>query len=159
MVVDALWQTITYLQRIQQMDPHRYLRLALQSSQLIAFEGHTRSWYARILTWFEAHGLQIDHFPPFRYNLDAPLSRLTGEQANRLIRLYLLGLHIHGTWIAPSLELGTKMKFYRDHLLRLTDDDFIRSPDYMDIHVTCYEDCHWPDLCIIPLPLNRDRES
>lgn len=136
MVVDALFQTVTYLQRIQQMDPHRYPRLALQSSQFIASEGHTRSWYARILTWFVTHGLQIDHLPPFRYNLDTPLPRLTREQANRLIRSNLLGLHIHGTWIAPSLELGTKMQFYRDHLMRLTNDGFIMRPNYMDIHMS-----------------------
>ena len=118
------------------MGPHRYPQLALQSSQLIASKGHTRSWYAQILAWFEAHGLQIDHLPPFWYNLDAPLSCITRKQANRLIRLDLLGLQIHDTWITPSLELGTKMKFYRDHLLRLIDDGFIWRADYMDIHMS-----------------------
>ena len=88
------------------------------------------------MTWFVAHGLQIDHLPPFRYNLDTPLPHLTREQANRLIRSDLLGLHIHGTWIAPPLELGTKMQFYKDHLMRLTNDGFIMRPDYMDIHMS-----------------------
>jgi len=33
-------------------------------------------------------------------------------------------------------ELGTKMAFYREHLLQLTEDGFVTRPSYMDTHLS-----------------------
>ena len=32
----------------------------------------------------------------------------------------------------PTRQLGTKMAFYREHLLELTEDGFVTRPMYMD---------------------------
>lgn len=40
------------------------------------------------------------------------------------------------TWIQPAHELGTKMAFYREHLLQLTEDGFVIRPSYMDTHLS-----------------------
>ena len=36
----------------------------------------------------------------------------------------------------PIQELGTKMAFYREHLLQLTGDGFVIRPSYMDTHLS-----------------------
>ena len=40
------------------------------------------------------------------------------------------------TWIEPIQELGTRMAFYREHLLQLTGDGFVIRPSYMDTHLS-----------------------
>ncbi len=78
----------------------------------------------------------MDRLPPFQYSLDAPSLSSTRIEINRLIRQDLIQLDTKSTWIQPTQELGTKMAFYRAHLLQLTEEGFVIRPGYMDTHLS-----------------------
>lgn len=118
------------------MDPTRLPRLALESSQAIATRGTHPSWYGSTVTWFTAHGLQIDHLPPYQYDPASPYIRLSRVDRNRVLRYDLLQAHIRDTWIPSTGTLPVKMQYYRDHFLRLTEDGFIQRPGYMDVFMS-----------------------
>ena len=62
--------------------------------------------------------------------------KLTRPEINKIIRQDLTQLETKRTWLDPSLELGTKMAFYKDHFLATTEDGFIVGPRYMDSHLS-----------------------
>ena len=114
----------------------RYAHLALESSRQLASQGDRSCWYAHMTSWFELHGFSMDRLPPFQYSLDAPSISFTRADITRLIRQDLTQLDTKRTWIQPAHELGTKMAFYREHLLQLTEDGFVTRPSYMDTHLS-----------------------
>eukprot|EP00250_Pteridium_aquilinum_P019422 c24426_g1_i1 orf=1306-2640(+) len=135
-VVEALTCSVSFIHSTWELPRHRYARLALESSRQLASDGDTACWYAQMTSWFELHGFSIDRLPPFQYSLEAPLLSLTRPEISRIIRQDLIQLDTRRTWIDPPQELGTKMAFYRDHLLRTTEDGFIVRPGYMDTHLS-----------------------
>lgn len=135
MVVEALFQTITFIQRVRDMTPGRLPRLAMESSQMIASQGTTHPcWYATVLAWFTTHGIDIDRLPPSQYDPASPYYRLSRVDRNRVLRCDLVQAHVRDTWMVAALP--TKMQHYRDHFLRLTEDGFIQRPGYMDIFMS-----------------------
>ena len=115
---------------------HRYARLALESSQKLALQGDTTCSYGQMASWFHLHGFSMDRLPPFQYSLDAPSLSITRIHITRLIRQDLFQLGTRRTWIQLTRELGTKMAFYRDQFLQLTEDGFVTRPSYMDTHLS-----------------------
>ena len=85
-----------------------------------------------MIAWFLLHGFDMDKLPPFQYSLDAPSLTLTWTKITQLIKQDLIQLDTRRTWIQLTPQLGTKMAFYREHLLELTEDDFKTRPTYMD---------------------------
>ena len=136
MVVEALTRSVSFLHSLWKLPRERYARLALESSQQITAQGDTSCWYAQMASWFELHGFSMDRLPPFQYSLDAPSLSLTQREITRVIRLDVFQLDTQRTWIQPAQELGTKMAFYREHLLQLTEDGFLTRPAYMDTHLS-----------------------
>lgn len=108
-VTEALFQTISYIQRVRETGPTQLPKLALQSSQEIATRGTHPSWYASVLTWFTAHGLQMDKLPPYQYDPNSPHIRLSHVDSNQVIQYDLLQAHIRDTRITPERPLPTKM--------------------------------------------------
>ncbi|MCO5607117.1 hypothetical protein L7F22_061309 [Adiantum nelumboides] len=78
----------------------------------------------------------MDRLPTFQYSRQAPSMSLTRVEITRLICQDLMQLDTRRTWIEPSQELGTKMAFYREHLLHLTGDGFVIRPSYMATHMS-----------------------
>lgn len=144
-VVEALTRSVSFMHSLWDLPRHRYARLALESSRQLALQGDIACWYAEMTSWFQPHGVSMDRLPPFQYSLDAPSLTLTRAEITRLIRQDLIQLDTRRTWIQPMQELGTKMAFYREHLLQLTEDGFVTRPSYMDTHFSCATVCHWPD--------------
>lgn len=135
-VVEALFQAVTFMHRIWELPHERYPRLALMSSKRLAEDGDTHCWYAEMQSWFGRHGLQIDALPPFQYSLDCPLLDLTDTERNRVIRADITRLHTERTWINPQEPLGTKMAYYQNHFMHISPDGFISRPAYMDTHLS-----------------------
>ena len=89
--------------------------------------------------------------PPFQYSLQAPSTvSVTRVEITRLIRQDLIQLDTRRTWIDPVQELGTKMAFYKEHLLQLSGDGFVIRPSYMDTSfVSQFAMCYWSDSHIL----------
>ena len=47
----------------------------------------------------------------------------------------------------PIRELGTKMRFYREHFLQLTEDGYMIRPTYMDSHLSHGIRCAIGQIC------------
>lgn len=90
--IDAIFQIVTYLIRLEELASHRLPRLAMESSKHITLQGDDRTWYARIRRWLNSLGIQLDRLPP-QYDLDAPFLCLTQSERNCLIRANILQLH------------------------------------------------------------------
>eukprot|EP00250_Pteridium_aquilinum_P003010 c13314_g1_i1 orf=3-338(-) len=107
--------------------PHRHIcaRLALESSRQLASKGDTSCWCAQMIAWFQLHGFDMDRPPPIQYSLDAPSLSLTRTEITRLIIQDLIRLDTRRTWTQPARELGTKMAFYREYFLRITEDGYV----------------------------------
>lgn len=114
----------------------RYTKLALESSRQSTMQGDTSCWYAQMTSWFQRHGLNMDRLPPFQYPLHAPALTVTQTEITRLVRHDLIKLDTERTWIEPIQELGTKMAFYKEHLLQLSGDGFVIRPSNMDTHLS-----------------------
>ncbi|KAH7434041.1 hypothetical protein KP509_07G098200 [Ceratopteris richardii] len=134
MLVEALFQAVSFVHSLWDTTRDRYTRLALESSRQLALQGDTSCWFAQMTSWFQTHGFTMDRRPPFKYSLQTPLMYLTRVEITRLIRQDLIQLDTRRTWIEPTQELGTKMALYREHLLHLTTDGFVTRPSYMDTH-------------------------
>ena len=136
LVIEALTRSISFIHSIWGLPRDRYARLVLESSRQLTSQGDTSCWYAQMIAWFQLHGFDMDRLPHFQYSLDAPSLSLTQTGITRLIRQDLIQLDTRRTWIQPTRELGTKMAFYREHLLELTQDGFVMRPTYMDTHLS-----------------------
>ena len=134
--IEALTASVSFVHSLWDATRDRYARLALESSRQLALQGDTSCWYAQMASWFQMHGFTMDRLPPFQYSLDAPRKSLSRGDVTRLIRQDLIKLDNKRTWIEPTQELGTKMAFYKEHLLQLTWDGFVIRPSYMDIHLS-----------------------
>ena len=64
-VVEALAQSVSFIDCTWELPQHRYARLALESSKKFARDGDTSCWYAQMGSWFELHGFSIAGYPPF----------------------------------------------------------------------------------------------
>ncbi len=131
MLVEALFQTVCLLHRLQSMHHDRIAYRALQASQSMALAGDTSSWYAQTSEWFTRHGLDIDRLPPLQYDIHAPTYNLTRQGRNRIIRQEISRIYIERTWISPGQPLPTKMLHYHEHFLQISDQGFIDTPQYM----------------------------
>ena len=136
LVVEALSRSVSFIHHLWDLPRDRYARLALESSRQLAMQGDRACWYGEMTSWFQLHGFSMERLPPFQYSLDAPSLDLTHPEKTRLIRQDLVQLDTRRTWIQPVQELGTKMTFYREHLLQLTEDGFVTRPRYMDTHLS-----------------------
>lgn len=134
--IEAITRSVSFLHSLWDTRGDRYTRLALESSRQLAMQGDTSCWYAQMAAWFQKHGLSIDRLPPFQYSLDAPSLPVTRTEITRLIRQDLIQLDTRRTWVEPVQELGTKMAFYKEHLLQLSGDGFVIRPSYMDTHLS-----------------------
>ncbi|MCO5563810.1 hypothetical protein L7F22_017459 [Adiantum nelumboides] len=85
--------------------------------------------------WFSTHGLDIQQLPPFQYDPDSPLFRLSHEERNRVLGQDLWQLYIKETWITPRQPLPSKMLYYRDQFMTILEDGFIQRPRYMDVYM------------------------
>ena len=56
MVVEALFQTISFIYRMREMPTDRLSHRAFEASRQLAEDGHTGSWYAQMLQWLSHHG-------------------------------------------------------------------------------------------------------
>ncbi|KAH7446947.1 hypothetical protein KP509_01G083500 [Ceratopteris richardii] len=117
--IEALTRAVSFVHSLWDTTRDRYTRLALESSRQLALQGDTSCW-----------------LPPFQYSLQTPLMYLTRVEITKRIRQDLIQLDTKRTWIEPTQELGTKMAFYREHLLHLTTDGFVTRPSYMDTHLS-----------------------
>ena len=133
MVVEALFQTICFIQRVRELPPDRLTRRAFESAIQIAESGYDRAWYTQIRAWFGAHGLDLESLPPFQYDPDSPQVHLSRSERNMVLRQDLWQLYIRQTWITSPLQ--RKMSHYRDHFLTILEDGFIQRPRYMDIYM------------------------
>ncbi|MCO5608531.1 hypothetical protein L7F22_062742 [Adiantum nelumboides] len=127
-VVEALTKSVSYIHSLWNLPSHRYVKLALESSCQLAREGDSNCWYEQMSAWFQLNGFtmdRLDRLPPFQYSLDAPMLTLTRQEINKTIRQDLTQLETKRSWLTPSLELGKKMAFYKDHFLTTTEDGFI----------------------------------
>ncbi|MCO5602573.1 hypothetical protein L7F22_056707 [Adiantum nelumboides] len=117
MLVEALFQTVCLLHRLQSMDRDRIAYRALQASQSTALTGNPSSWYAQTSEWFTKYGLDIDRLPPLQYDIHAPTYTLTHQERNRIIRQEISYIHIERTWISPRQPLQPKTLHYHEHFL------------------------------------------
>ena len=134
MVIEALFQTVTFLHRLRELPPERLTRRAFESSRQLAEEGHTGVWYTQVLEWFAQYHIDIDRLPPLQYDPDAP-RRLSRTEKNRVLRQDLWQLYIQVTWSSPPQGLTTKMEYYRKSFLQLSKDGFIERPRYLDVYL------------------------
>ncbi|MCO5563476.1 hypothetical protein L7F22_017118 [Adiantum nelumboides] len=123
MLVEALFQIVCFIQRVRQLSPDRLSYRALAS----------RVWREWIMvctddTVVQYHGLDIQQLPPFQYDPDSPLIRLSHEERNRVLRQDLWQLYIRETWITPRQPLPPKMLYYRDQFMTILEDAFIQRP-------------------------------
>lgn len=133
MVVEALFQTVCFIQRVRELPADRLTRRAFESAIQIAEGGYDGAWYTQVRAWFGVHGLQLESLPPFQYDPDSPYVHLSRSERNTVIRQDLWQLYIRQHWITSPLP--RKMSYYRDHFLTILDDGFIQRPRYMDIHM------------------------
>ena len=134
--IEAITRSVSFLHSLWDTHGGRYTRLALESSRQLVMQGDTSCWYAQMTSWFQRHGFNIDRLPPFQYSLDAPSLPITRTEITRLIRQDLIQLDTKMTWVEPVQELGTKMAFYKEHLLKLSGDGFVIRPSYRDTHLS-----------------------
>ncbi|MCO5607542.1 hypothetical protein L7F22_061739 [Adiantum nelumboides] len=125
MLVEALFQTVCMLHRLQSMDRDRIAYRAFSASQDMALAGDRSSWYAQTRDWFSSQGLDIDRLPPLQYDTRAPTNSLTRSERNRVIRQEIWHTYIQRTWVDPGHELPSKMLHYREHFLQLSEQGFI----------------------------------
>ncbi|KAH6558407.1 hypothetical protein KP509_1Z065800 [Ceratopteris richardii] len=135
MLVEALFQLVTFILRVRELPTSRLTRLAFESSRHLAETGHEGVWYAQTYRWLADHGMGITDLPPFQYDLSSPHITLSRSERNRIIRQDLLQIHVRETWIAPREPLPTKRQHYREHFLTVTADGFIQRPRYMDTYM------------------------
>lgn len=134
--IEALTRSVSFIHSLWNTNRCRYTRLALESSRQLAMKGDTSCWYAQMTSWFQRHGFSMDRLPPFQYSLDAPSLPITRTETNKIIRQDLIQLDTKKTWVEPTQELGTKMAFYRENFLQLSEDGFVTRPSYMDTHLS-----------------------
>ncbi|MCO5569025.1 hypothetical protein L7F22_022731 [Adiantum nelumboides] len=135
MLVETLFETVCFIQRVRQLPQDRLSYRALEASRQLAESGESGSWYAQMTQWFSTHGLDIQQLPPFQYDPDSPLIRLSHEERNRVLRQDLWHLYIKETRIIPRQPLPPKMQYYRDRFMTILEDGFIQRPRYMDVYM------------------------
>lgn len=135
MLVEALFQTVCFIQRMRVLSPDRLTCRAFEASRQLAESGEQGSWYSQVSQWFTAHGLDMERLPPFQYDPDSPYTHLSHSERNRVLRQDLWQLYIRGTWITPTQPLPPKMLYYRDEFMTLLADGFIQRPRYMDTYM------------------------
>ncbi|KAH7281279.1 hypothetical protein KP509_36G038900 [Ceratopteris richardii] len=136
MLVEALFQTVCLLHRIQSMDTERITYRAFQASHDMALAGDTSSWYAQTRDWLALHGFDIDRLPPVQYDSQAPTYSLSHRERNRIIPQEIWHTYIQRTWMNPGRTLTPKMLHYREHFLRISDQGFIETPRYMQTYLS-----------------------
>ena len=135
MLVEALFQVCCFIHRMRDMAPDRLSRRAFEASKQLAEAGDTGSWYAQMIQLLTRCGWDIDHLPPLQYDLDAPHIQLSHSERNRVMRQDLLQRYVRHTWITPQQPLPTKMLYYRDCFMSISEDGFIQRPRYMDVYM------------------------
>ena len=98
MVVEALFQTVCFIQRMRALPPDRLTRKAFEAAIQLSESGHDRAWYSQVRVWLETHGLDLESLPPFQYDLDSPYIRLSRSERNLVLRQDLWQLHIRRVW-------------------------------------------------------------
>ncbi|MCO5582026.1 hypothetical protein L7F22_035916 [Adiantum nelumboides] len=136
MLVEAIFQTVSFIQRVPQLPPDRLSYRALEVSRQLAEAGERGSWYAQMTQWFNTHGIDVDRLPPFQYDPDSLIIHLSHRERNRVLRQDLWQLYIRETWITPRQPLPPKMLYYRDHFMTILEDGFIQRPRYMDTYMS-----------------------
>ena len=112
MVLEALFQTVCFIQRMRELPPDRLTRWAFEAAIQLSESGHENTWYSQVRVWFETHGLDMENLPPFQYDPDSPSGHLPRDKRNLVLRQELWKLYIRRVWETPGL--GTKMSDYRD---------------------------------------------
>ncbi|MCO5548203.1 hypothetical protein L7F22_001660 [Adiantum nelumboides] len=136
MLVEAIFQTVGFIQRVRQLPPDRLSYRALEASRQLAEVGERGSWYAQMTQWFSTHGIDVDRLPPFQYDPDSPIIHLSHGERNRVLRQDLWQLYIRETWITPRQPLPPKMLYFKDHFMTILEDGFIQRPGYMDTYMS-----------------------
>ncbi|MCO5610564.1 hypothetical protein L7F22_064803 [Adiantum nelumboides] len=98
MLVEALFQTVCFIQRVCKLPQDRLSYRALEASRQLAV------CYTR---WFSIHGLDIEELPPFQYDPDSPLIRLSHKERNRVLKQSLATIYqgdMNHTETASSTE-------------------------------------------------------
>ncbi|MCO5556897.1 hypothetical protein L7F22_010451 [Adiantum nelumboides] len=105
MLIEALFQTVCMLHKLQSMDRDRFAYRAFSASQDMALAGDRSSCYAQTRDWFSSQGLDIDRLPQLQYDTRAPTYSLTRSERNRVIRQEIWHTYIQRTWVDPGHEL------------------------------------------------------
>ena len=135
MLVEALFQVCSFIHRIRDMDPDRLSHRAFEASRQLAEGGDTGCWYAQMTQLLTQQGWGIDHLPPLQYDPQAPYTRLSHSERNRVMREDLLQRYMRQTWVTPHQPLSTKMLYYRDCFMNISEDGFVQRPRYMDVYM------------------------
>ncbi|MCO5604393.1 hypothetical protein L7F22_058558 [Adiantum nelumboides] len=77
---------VSFIQRVRQNFSNGLSYRALETSRQPAKSGDRGSWYAQMTQWFNTHGLDIEQRPPFEYDPDSPLIRLSHEEKDWVLR-------------------------------------------------------------------------
>ncbi|KAI5054061.1 hypothetical protein GOP47_0031046 [Adiantum capillus-veneris] len=133
MVVEALFQTVCFIQRMRELPPDRLTRRAFEAAIQLSESGHARAWYSQVRAWFEGHGLDMESLPPFQYDPHSPSVHLSRSERNLVLRQDLWQLYTRRVWESPGL--GTRMSDYRDQFLTILSGGFIQRPRYMDTYM------------------------
>jgi len=65
MLVEALFQTVCFIQRVRELPADRLTRRAFEASRQLSETEEGGSWYSQVTQWFEAHGIDMERLPPF----------------------------------------------------------------------------------------------
>ena len=84
-LIEALFPSVAYIQRLWELPKGRYSRLALMPSRQLAEHDDIHCWYAEMHQWFESHGISISALPPCKYSLDCLHLNKTKADKNRVI--------------------------------------------------------------------------
>ena len=93
MMIEALFQTICFIQRMRVLPPDRLTRKAFEATIQSSESGHERAWYSQVRALLEAHGLDLESLPPFQYDPDSPHTHLSRSERNLVLRQDLWQLH------------------------------------------------------------------
>ena len=133
MLVEALFQLIVFIHRIQKQSQDRLSRRAFEASRALHESGETNSWYSTIVNWLLENGLNINNLPPLKYNMDAYTTLISHGDHNKVIRQEIWQMYTRLRWIDPLEPLPPKMLYYKEKFMHFSNLGFIIRPKYLDI--------------------------
>ena len=142
LTIEALFQSVTCIQRFWELSKWRYSRLTLMSSKQLAEHGDLHCWYVEIQQWFESYGINANSLPPFQYNLDCPHLHITKMEKNRVIWTDIINLENKIAWIIPKMSLDRKMAHYKTLFTHIRGWIHHQANLYGHTYILCAAKCY-----------------